>query len=54
MMFKDSKVLITGGGGMIGRSLIKKLIEKECKITVADLTEPSDLPEGVLLSLIHI
>jgi len=46
-MFKDKKVLITGGGGMIGRSLINQLIEKECKIYVADLTTPTDLPEGV-------
>lgn len=46
-MFKDKKVLITGGGGMIGRSLINQLINKECKIYVADLTTPSDLPEGV-------
>ena len=46
-MFKDKKVLITGGGGMIGRSLINQLIDKECKIYVADLTTPTDLPEGV-------
>ena len=24
-MFKNKKVLVTGGGGMIGRSLVKKL-----------------------------
>lgn len=46
-MFKDKKVLITGGGGMIGRSLVKLLLEKECKIYIADLTKPTDLPEGV-------
>ena len=46
-MFKDKKVLITGGGGMIGRSLINQLLDKECKIYVADLTTPTDLPEGV-------
>ena len=46
-MFKNKKVLITGGGGMIGRSLINQLIDKECKIYVADLTTPTDLPEGV-------
>ena len=46
-MFKDKKVLITGGGGMIGRSLVKLLLEKECKIYIADLTKPSDLPDGV-------
>jgi GDP-L-fucose synthase len=46
-MFKDKKVLITGGGGMIGRSLINQLLEKGCKIYIADLTTPTDLPEGV-------
>lgn len=46
-MFKDKRVLITGGGGMIGRSLINQLLNRGCKITVADLTEPVDLPTGV-------
>ena len=32
---------------MIGRSLVKFLLEKEAQITIADLTEPSDLPENV-------
>lgn len=46
-MFKDKKILVTGGGGMIGRSLVKFLLEKGAKITIVDLTEPSDLPDGV-------
>jgi GDP-L-fucose synthase len=46
-MFKNKKVLITGGGGMIGRSLINKLIEKEAIITVADLSDPVNLPKEV-------
>jgi len=46
-MFKNQKVLVTGGGGMIGRSLVRLLLERGAKITIADLTEPSDLPEGV-------
>ena len=46
-MFKNQKVLVTGGGGMIGRSLVKFLLEKGAKVTIADLTEPSDLPEEV-------
>jgi GDP-L-fucose synthase len=46
-MFKNQKVLVTGGGGMIGRSLVKFLLEKEAQITIADLTEPSDLPKNV-------
>lgn len=46
-MFKDQKILVTGGGGMIGRSLVSLLLERGAKVTIADLTEPSDLPEGV-------
>jgi len=46
-MFKNQKVLVTGGGGMIGRSLVKFLLEKGANITIADLTQPSDLPSGV-------
>jgi GDP-L-fucose synthase len=46
-MFKNQKVLVTGGGGMIGRSLVKFLLERGAKITIADLTIPSDLPDGV-------
>jgi len=46
-MFENQKVLVTGGGGMIGRSLVKFLLEKKAQITIADLTEPSDLPKGV-------
>jgi GDP-L-fucose synthase len=46
-MFKDQKVLVTGGGGMIGRSLVKFLLERGAQITIADLTEPSNLPKEV-------
>jgi len=46
-MFNNQKVLVTGGGGMIGRSLVKFLLERGAQVTIADLTEPSDLPEGV-------
>jgi GDP-L-fucose synthase len=46
-MFKNQKILITGGGGMIGRSLVKFFLEKEAKVTIADLTVPSDLPHEV-------
>ena len=46
-MFKDQKVLVTGGGGMIGRSLVKLLLDRGANITIADLTKPTDLPEGV-------
>ena len=46
-MFKNQKVFVTGGGGMIGRSLVRFLLEKEAIVTIADLTVPSDLPDGV-------
>ena len=46
-MFKNKNILVTGGGGMIGRSLVKLLLDKEANITIADLTVPSDLPQNV-------
>lgn len=47
MMFDNQKVLVTGGSGMIGRSVVKLLLQKGAKVTIADLTKPLDLPEGV-------
>ena len=46
-MFKDQKVLVTGGGGMIGRSLVKMLYDRGAKITIADLTKPTDLNKDI-------
>jgi len=46
-MFKDQKILVTGGAGMIGRQLVNLLIEKKAQVTVADLNEPNDLPPEV-------
>ena len=46
-MFNNQKVLVTGGSGMIGRQLVKKLVMRGAKVTIADLTEPEDLPENV-------
>ena len=46
-MFKNKKVLVTGGGGMIGRSLVKKLHNQGAIITIADLTKPTDLPSDI-------
>lgn len=45
--FEGQRVLVTGGGGMIGRSLVKMLLKRGAKITIADLTIPSDLPDEV-------
>jgi GDP-L-fucose synthase len=46
-MFKNQKVLVTGGAGMIGRQLVDLLVERGAQVTVADLNEPKDLPLGV-------
>lgn len=47
MMFKNQKVLVTGGSGMIGRSLVNLLLNRGAIVTIADLTKPVDLPDGV-------
>jgi GDP-L-fucose synthase len=46
-MFKNQKVLVTGGAGMIGRQLVDLLVQKGAKVTIADLNEPNDLPKNV-------
>tara|TARA_A100001515_G_scaffold137310_1_gene129789 strand:+ start:673 stop:1659 length:987 start_codon:yes stop_codon:yes gene_type:complete len=43
----NSKVLVTGGTGMIGRYLVEKLLERNCKVRVVSLDDGNDLPEEV-------
>jgi GDP-L-fucose synthase len=45
--FKNKKVLVTGGSGMIGRQLVNLLIEKDAKVYVADLNEPLNMPKNI-------
>lgn len=47
MDLKGKKVLVTGGTGMVGQPLVRMLIEKDCKVTVVSLDDPSrmQLPE---------
>lgn len=37
-MFKNKKVLVTGGNGMIGRELVALLLARNAKVTVADIS----------------
>ena len=46
-MFKNQKVLVTGGAGMIGRQLVNLLLERGADVTVADINEPTGLPEEI-------
>lgn len=42
-MFKNKKVLVTGGHGMIGRELVSLLVEKGANVTVADISDNTNL-----------
>lgn len=46
-MFKDQKVLVTGGTGMIGRKLVDLLLERGAKVFVASLDEGVGLSQEV-------
>jgi GDP-L-fucose synthase len=46
-MFKNKKVLVTGGSGMIGRQLVSLLLGKEADIYIADISEPVNMPAKV-------
>ncbi len=39
--YKNKKVLVTGGTGLIGRPLVEMLIEWEAKVKIASLDDPS-------------
>ncbi|MBI4223536.1 MAG: NAD-dependent epimerase/dehydratase family protein [Deltaproteobacteria bacterium] len=40
-MFKDKKVLVTGGTGLIGRPLVEMLVEEGARVKIASLDDPS-------------
>lgn len=45
--YKDRKVLVTGGTGLVGRQLVQLLIEQRAKVTVVSLDDPKMAPKGV-------
>ena len=46
-MFKNKKVLVTGGTGMIGRPLVSLLVDRGAEVYVVSLDEPHGLPSSV-------
>ncbi|MDP3921282.1 MAG: NAD-dependent epimerase/dehydratase family protein [Candidatus Omnitrophota bacterium] len=40
-MFKDKRVLVTGGTGLIGRPLVELLLERGAQVTIVSLDDPS-------------
>lgn len=40
-MYKDKKVLVTGGTGLIGRPLVEMLVDLGAKVRIASLDDPS-------------
>ncbi len=47
--FKNKKILVTGGTGLIGRPLVERLVEEGAKVVVVSLDDPSRAPKDVTL-----
>ena len=45
--YKNKKILVTGGTGLIGRPLVDMLVKSGADVTIASLDEPSRAPAGV-------
>ena len=45
--YKNKKILVTGGTGLIGRPLVDMLINAGADVTIASLDDPSRAPKGV-------
>lgn len=45
--YKNRKVLVTGGTGLIGRPLVEMLVQQGAQVTIVSLDDPSRAPQGV-------
>lgn len=45
--YKNKKVLVTGGSGLIGRALVERLVEEGARVLVASLDDPKGMSSGV-------
>ena len=53
-MFKNKKVLVTGGAGMIGRELVALLLSEQADVYVADIKEPEDMKDKVTFKRVDL
>lgn len=51
--FKNKNVLVTGGNGMIGRELVSLLLSRGALVTVADISEKTNM-EGVVYEKVDL
>lgn len=45
--YKNKKVLVTGGTGLIGRPLVDMLVNQGADVTIVSLDDPSRAPKGI-------
>lgn len=46
--YKNKKVLVTGGTGLIGRPLVEMLVAQGAIVTIVSLDDPSRAPQGII------
>lgn len=52
--YKNKKVLVTGGTGLIGQPLVEMLLAQGAKVTVVSLDDPSRAPKEVIFKKIDL
>ena len=52
--YKNKKVLVTGGTGLIGRPLVNMLLKEDAQVTVVSLDKPSDISDDVIFKNVDL
>lgn len=52
--YKNKKVLVTGGTGLIGKPLVEMLLAAQAQVTVVSLDDPSRAPAGVTFKRVDL